>query len=171
MGHGIRRLKRRNGKRGSGMKQVEKIEKNMAEKRSCGAGVVWVGRCASWLAILAMCSASMAVAQAPAAAPAGGPAPTLWGAFVQMLPMLAICYLIFYVMVIRPQEKKVKQHKSLLESLKRGDSVVTSSGLVGRVAGVDKEYVLLEISPNVKVKIIQSHIARLETEAQKAQAA
>jgi preprotein translocase subunit YajC len=67
-----------------------------------------------------------------------------------MLPMLAICYLIFYFMVIRPQETKNKQHKALLESIKRGDTVVTTSGMVAKVAGVEKDHVLLEIAPNVK---------------------
>lgn len=109
-------------------------------------------------------------AAAQAAAPATE-APTMLGALIQMLPMLAVCYLIFYFMVIRPQEAKNKQRKTLLESLKRGDSVVTSGGLVGKVAGVEKEYVMLEIAPNVKIKVLQSHIARFEVDPQKAQAA
>jgi len=124
------------------------------------------------LAVLLSCiHASVAIAQAPAAAPAGPPAPTFMGALVQMLPMLAICYLIFYIMVVRPQDRKAKEHKALLESLKRGDSVVTSSGLVGKVSGVDRDYVVLEIAPSVKVKVVQSCIARLETEERKPQAA
>lgn len=107
---------------------------------------------------------------APAAA--GQPeAPTLWGALVQMLPMLAICYLIFYFMVIRPQESKTKQHKALLEGLKKGDSVVTTTGILARVAGVEKDHVVLELAPNVKVKFLASAIARLEGETVKSKAA
>lgn len=109
-------------------------------------------------------------AVAQAAAPAAE-APTLLGSLIQMLPMLAVCYLIFYFMVIRPQETKNKQHKTLLESLKRGDSIVTSGGFIGKVAGVEKEYVMLEIAPNVKIKVLQSHIARFEVDPQKAKAA
>jgi preprotein translocase subunit YajC len=113
---------------------------------------------------------ALAQAAAPAAAVPGEP-PSLWGAFMQMLPMLAICYLIFYFMVIRPQESKNKQHKALLESIKRGDSVITTSGMVAKVAGVEKDHVLLEIAPNVKVKYLTGSIARLEGESQKPKAA
>jgi preprotein translocase subunit YajC len=115
-----------------------------------------------------------AVAQVPpgVAAPGTAPAtPSLWDALVQMLPMLAICYLIFYFMVIRPQESKNKQLRTLLESIKRGDSVVTSSGIVGKVAGVEKDHVQLEIAPNVKVKFLLTAITRLEGEPQKSKAA
>jgi preprotein translocase subunit YajC len=90
---------------------------------------------------------------------------------VGMLPMLAICYLIFWVMVIRPQESKVKKHKQLLESLKRGDSVVTTGGIIGRVSSVEKDSVMVEIAPNVKVKFSQSHIVGLEKGDAKAEAA
>lgn len=110
-----------------------------------------------------------AMAQAaPSAAPAAAPQPTLLGALWDMLPMLAICYLIFYVMVIRPQESKNKKHKALLESLKRGDSVVTSSGIIGKVAGVEKDHLLLEVAQNVKLKVLLTHVARLEAEPQQA---
>jgi preprotein translocase subunit YajC len=108
---------------------------------------------------------------APAATPGQPEAPTLWGALVQMLPMLAICYLIFYFMVIRPQESKNKQHKTLLDTLKKGDSVVTTTGIIARVSGVEKDHVVLELAPNVKVKFLTSAIARLEGDTTKPKAA
>lgn len=110
--------------------------------------------------------AGVAAGAAPAAAP-----PSLFGALVEMLPMLAVCYLIFYFMVIRPQERKTKQHKALLESMKRGDSVVTSSGIIGKVSGVESDHVLLEIAPNVKVKFLRQHIVRLEQQPSASKAA
>jgi preprotein translocase subunit YajC len=94
--------------------------------------------------------------------------PSLLGALMQMLPMLAICYLIFYFMVIKPQETKNKKHATLVASLKRGDSVVTSSGIVGKVANVEKDHVMLEIAQNVKVKVLMSHVTRLDSEQQAA---
>ena len=117
-------------------------------------------------------SINMALAQA-ATPPAAGAqeVPTLWGALVQMLPMLAICYLIFYFMVIRPQENKTKQHKTLLDSLKKGDTVVTTSGLVAKVAAIEKDHVLLEAGQNVRLKFLASSIARLDGEVQKSKAA
>ncbi len=134
---------------------------------------------ASVWAALWMASATFAVAQDAAAPVAGGQAsgvaaaepPTLFGALIEMLPMLAVCYLIFYFMVIRPQERKTKQHKALLESMKRGDSVVTSSGIVGKVAGLESDHVLVEIAPNVKVKFLRQHIVRLENQPQASKAA
>jgi preprotein translocase subunit YajC len=102
---------------------------------------------------------------------AGEQQPSLMQSLISMLPMLAICYLIFWVMVIRPQESKVKKHKALLESLKRGDSVITTGGIIGRVSSVEKDGVLVEIAPNVKVKFAQSHILGLEKGESKAEAA
>ncbi len=100
----------------------------------------------------------------PAPVAAGAEQPTFMGSLVQMLPMLAICYFIFYFMVIKPQDTRTKKHKGLIESLKRGDAVVTSSGIVGKIAGVEKEYVLLEIARDVKVKVQQQHIVAREEE-------
>jgi preprotein translocase subunit YajC len=107
-------------------------------------------------------------APAPAAA---SDAPTFMQSLVNMLPMLAICYLIFWVMVIRPQETKVKKHKELLDSLKRGDSVVTTGGLIGKVVSVEKESVTIEIAQNVKVKIAPAYIVGPEKGESKAEAA
>jgi preprotein translocase subunit YajC len=100
----------------------------------------------------------------PAPVASGAEQPTFMGSLVQMLPMLAICYFIFYFMVMKPQDTRSKKHKGLIESLKRGDSVVTSSGIVGKIAGVEKEYVLLEIARDVKVKVQQQHIVAREEE-------
>jgi preprotein translocase subunit YajC len=108
---------------------------------------------------------------APGPGATGVEQPTLVGALIDMLPMLAVCYLIFYVMVIRPQERKTKQHKALLESMKRGDSVVTSSGIVGKVSGLESDHIIIEIAPNVKVKFLRQHIVRLENQPQTSKAA
>lgn len=96
------------------------------------------------------------------------PPPSIFGALMDMLPMLAICYLIFYFMVIRPQDRKSKQHKALLDSMKKGDSVVTSSGMIGTVSAVNTDNILLELAPNVKVKFLRSHIVRFEVEPKSA---
>ena len=107
---------------------------------------------------------------APAPATAQN-APTFTESLVNMLPMLAICYMIFYFMVIRPQETKAKKHKQLLESLKRGDSVVTTGGLIGRVISIESGVVNLEIAPNVKIRVEGSHVLRFEKDGSSAEAA
>jgi preprotein translocase subunit YajC len=125
----------------------------------------------SSLATLLLAVAQVVAQQTPpAAAPTQQPPapPSLFGALMDMLPMLAICYLIFYFMVIRPQDRKSKQHKALLDSMKKGDSVVTSSGMIGTVAAVNTDNILLELAPNVKVKFLRGHIVRFEVEPKSA---
>jgi preprotein translocase subunit YajC len=97
--------------------------------------------------------------------------PTLFDTLKRLAPLALACYLIFHYMVLRPQDQRVKKHKELLDSLKRGDSVVTTGGLIGRVASVEKGAVFLEISQNVKVKFSQDHIVGLEKDQSKEQAA
>ena len=77
-----------------------------------------------------------------------------------MAPMLLIVFMVFHFMVLRPQSNKLRQQEQLLNALKKGDAVITSSGLHGRVAGMEKEYILLEVANNVRVKIEKSHITK-----------
>ena len=81
--------------------------------------------------------------------------------FAQFIPLILI-FVIFYFFLIRPQQKKAKEHKLMVASLKRGDEVVTSGGIVGkveRILGNDK--VDLSISENVTVQVVQSTIQSL----------
>ena len=81
--------------------------------------------------------------------------------FAQFVPLILI-FVIFYFFLIRPQQKKVKEHKLMVATLKRGDEVVTSGGIVGkieRILGDDK--VDLLISENVTIEVIQSTIQSL----------
>ena len=74
----------------------------------------------------------------------------------QFIPLILI-FVIFYFFLIRPQQKKVKEHKSMVESLKRGDKVITTGGIVGTVERViDNEKVEVNISENVNVEIVRS---------------
>ena len=74
----------------------------------------------------------------------------------QFVPLILI-FVIFYFFLIRPQQKKVKEHKAMVESLKRGDKVVTSGGITGTVERlIDNDKVEVEIAENVKVEIVKS---------------
>tara|TARA_B100000579_G_scaffold83803_1_gene65394 strand:+ start:147 stop:434 length:288 start_codon:yes stop_codon:yes gene_type:complete len=74
----------------------------------------------------------------------------------QFIPLILI-FVIFYFFLIRPQQKKVKEHKLMVENLKRGDKVITSGGIVGSIERViDNDKVEVAISDNVKVEIIKS---------------
>ena len=81
--------------------------------------------------------------------------------FAQFVPLILI-FVIFYFFLIRPQQKKVKEHKLMVAALKRGDEVITSGGIVGkveRILGDDK--VDLSISENVTIQVVQSTIQSL----------
>ena len=74
----------------------------------------------------------------------------------QFIPLILI-FVIFYFFLIRPQQKKVKEHKLMVENLKRGDDVVTSAGIIGKVERIiDNEKVEVSIAENVKVEIIKA---------------
>ena len=85
--------------------------------------------------------------------------------FAQFIPLILI-FVIFYFFLIRPQQKKVKEHKSMVTALKRGDEIITSGGIVGkieRILGDDK--VDLLISENVTVQVVQSTIQSLQNKS------
>ena len=74
----------------------------------------------------------------------------------QFIPLILI-FVIFYFFLIRPQQKKVKEHKSMVENLKKGDKVVTSGGITGTITRVvDNDKVEVEIAENVKVEIVKA---------------
>jgi len=74
----------------------------------------------------------------------------------QFIPLILI-FVIFYFFLIRPQQKKVKEHKQMVENLKRGDQVITSGGIIGTVERImDNDKAEIMISDNVKIEIIKS---------------
>jgi preprotein translocase subunit YajC len=95
--------------------------------------------------------ATPAFAQAAEAPPAGA-------VFAQFLPIILI-FIIFYFLLIRPQQKKMKEHRAMVEALRRGDQVVTSGGIVGKVSKVQEDgMVEVEIAEGVRVKVIKHTI-------------
>ena len=81
--------------------------------------------------------------------------------FAQFIPLILI-FVIFYFFLIRPQQKKVKDHKGMVASLKRGDEVITSGGIIGKIEKVyEDDKVDLFISENVTVKVVKSTIQAL----------
>ena len=85
--------------------------------------------------------------------------------FAQFVPLILI-FVIFYFFLIRPQQKKVKEHKLMVVALKRGDEVITSGGIVGIVERVhEDDKIDLSISENVTVKVVKSTIQNLLTKA------
>jgi preprotein translocase subunit YajC len=100
---------------------------------------------------------NMAYAQGAAAAPeAGNPMGNILGnPLILMLLMVGI----FYFLLIRPQQKKAKEHKALLDNLKKGDRIITSGGIIGTVVNIDDQIVNVEIADKVRVEMARPSIA------------
>ena len=77
-----------------------------------------------------------------------------------MLPLLVL-FLIFYFLVIRPQQKQNKQHKAMIEGLKKGDKVITNGGLIAEVIKPEQNFVKLKIADNVFVKLKREYVAKM----------
>ena len=84
------------------------------------------------------------------------------GAFAQFLPLILI-FAIMYFLLIRPQQKKMKEHQAMVEAVRRGDQVVTQGGLIGKVAKVKEgeNEIEVEIAEGVKVRVVKSTIAQV----------
>src|SRR3979490_3577276 len=77
---------------------------------------------------------------------------------IQFLPLILI-FVVFYFLLIRPQQRKAKDHKTMLDALRRGDRVVTGGGIIGTVARADNpEEVTIDIADNVRVRVVRSTI-------------
>ena len=94
-----------------------------------------------------------AYAQAAPASPFGGD-------LMAFLPMVAI-FVVFYFLLIRPQQKKGKEAKAMLEALAKGDEVVTAGGILGRIAKLGDQYVTVEIASNTEITVQRGAISQL----------
>jgi preprotein translocase subunit YajC len=83
------------------------------------------------------------------------------GSMVSTFVMFGAIFLIFYFMIIRPQQKRAKEREKLLSSIEKGDKVITSGGVHGTVAGVEEKTILLQVTENVKLKIERSAISTI----------
>ncbi|MGQ9368430.1 preprotein translocase subunit YajC [Azospirillum sp. A39] len=95
----------------------------------------------------------VSTAYAQTAAPGGGA-----DMFMSMLPLVLI-FVVFYFLLIRPQQRKMKEHKSMLDAVRRGDRIVTGGGIIGTVTKVGPEDELtVEIAENVRVRVLRSTV-------------
>ncbi len=81
------------------------------------------------------------------------------------LIMLVLMFAIFYFLLIRPQQKRAKQHRALVGALKSGDQVVTAGGLHGKVAAVEETTVTVEVATGVKVKVNRASVTEVKGDA------
>jgi preprotein translocase subunit YajC len=107
----------------------------------------------------------MFVTPAYAQAAGGGAA----GGLIGFVPIILI-FAIMYFLMIRPQQKKMKEHKAMIDALRRGDQVVTAGGLMGKVVKVDADVIEVELAQNIKVRVVRNTIARVVSKTEPAEA-
>jgi preprotein translocase subunit YajC len=107
----------------------------------------------------------MFVTPAYAQAAGGGAA----GGLIGFVPIILI-FLIMYFLMIRPQQKKMKEHKAMIDALRRGDQVVTAGGLMGKVVKVEDDVIEVELAQNVKERVVRNTIARVVSKTEPAAA-
>jgi preprotein translocase subunit YajC len=93
-------------------------------------------------------------AHAQAAAPGGDPG------FIGFLPII-LMFVLLYFLMIRPQMKRAKEHKQMVEALQKGDEVITAGGVLGRVTRISDAYVGLEIAPNTEISVQRTSVQTL----------
>ncbi len=90
----------------------------------------------------------------------GGGAQAGAGGFASLVPLI-LMFVIFYFLLIRPQQKKAKEHREMISNLKRGDRIVTNGGIYGRIENLDENTITLEVANNVKIKIGRGYVSTL----------
>jgi preprotein translocase subunit YajC len=93
------------------------------------------------------------VAWAQGAGPAAGPGP-----LVNLMP-IALMFVILYFLMIRPQQKRAREHETMVQNLKRGDDVVTNGGIHGRIHAIADKILTVEIAPNVRIRMDRDQVA------------
>ncbi len=83
------------------------------------------------------------------------------GGMVQTLILFGLIFVIFYFMIIRPQQKRQKERQKMLDAVEKGDKVVTSGGIHGTIVGIEDKTVLVQIADNVKVKVDRGSIGNV----------
>ena len=97
--------------------------------------------------------------ESPAYAATGAAAPSGTAAFMVNIFPLILIFIIFYFLLIRPQQRRVKQHQQMVQDVKLRDTAVTNGGLIGKVTKVDEHEVELEVAANVRVRVVKSMLS------------
>ena len=90
-----------------------------------------------------------------------GAAPASTASFITGVAPLLLIFVVFYFLLLRPQSKRVKTLQNAIANVKKGDQVVTSGGILGRVTRVEDQYLEVEIAPNTRVRVVRATIAEV----------
>ena len=84
---------------------------------------------------------------------------------IQIFPFIAL-FAIMYFLILRPQQRRVKEHREMVTNVRRGDVVVTAGGLIGKVTKVDETEITVEIADNVRVRVVKSTLAEVRSKSE-----
>ena len=98
----------------------------------------------------------------------GGAGGEAGGGFMGFVPLI-LMFVIFYFLLIRPQQKRTKEHRQMISNLKKGDRIVTSGGIYGRITGMDESTLTVEIADKVRVKVARGNVSNLAQPAAQSQ--
>jgi len=90
------------------------------------------------------------------------------GGFAGFIPLI-LMFVIFYFLLIRPQQKRTKEHRQMVSNLKKGDRIITSGGIHGRITGMDETTLTVEIADKVRVKVARGNVSALAQQASQSQ--
>lgn len=88
------------------------------------------------------------------------------GQLSQFLPII-LMFVVFYFLLIRPQQKKAREHRDMLANLTRGDTVITNGGMLGKITGLTEKTVTLEVAEKIRLRVLRSHILGKQSEVEK----
>lgn len=100
------------------------------------------------------------IAYAMGPAPQSGGQGGAGGLFASLIPLILI-FVIFYFLLIRPQQKRAKEHKTMIENLKKGDKIITSGGIYGVIEAVGSNTITIKVAENTRIKIGKGYVAAL----------
>ncbi len=121
----------------------------------------WVFLVLNFLLLLG--STSIALAEGPAGTPANNPpagGPPQPGGIMAFMPFI-LMFGVLYFLVLRPQQKKMKEQQEMISALKQGDEIITNSGILGKVTGITDKVVTVEVADNVRVKMMKSQVSQV----------
>lgn len=94
----------------------------------------------------------------------GSSVPGACGGGLSSLAPMILMFVVFYFLLIRPQQKKAKEHREMLANLKRGDRVITQGGMLGKVTGLSEKFVTIEVAEKIRLRVLRSHILGKQSE-------
>lgn len=90
----------------------------------------------------------------------GAPVAADGSGFASLIPLI-ILFVVFYFLLIRPQTKRMKEHKQMVDSLAKGDEIVTNGGLLGKIVDLGDNFLVIELAPNLEVKVQRQAVASI----------